>query len=97
MANYIKQKYYRIEETIRILKDKGAKIEAEDLCSYTREGLIHPIIYINFLSAHACEKRQDGEALAVGHCFLSAYWDLEEEMTALLDAVTREKTLRYAP
>jgi hypothetical protein len=97
MANYIKQKYYRIEETIRILRDKGAKTEAEDLCSYTREGLIHPIIYINSLSAHACEKRQDGEALAVGHCFLSAYWDLGEEMTALLDTVTREKNIEVRP
>ena len=72
MATYIKQKYYRIEETIRILRDKGAKIGAEDLCSYTREGLIHQIIYINSLSAHACEKRKDGEELAVGNCLLYA-------------------------
>jgi hypothetical protein len=94
---YIKKKYYRIDETVKILRSKGATIEIEDLSTYTREQLIHPIIYLNSLAAHACERRFDGEALAVGHCFLSAYWNPSEEMTALFDTVTRDKSIEIRP
>lgn len=49
------------------------------------------------MAAHACEEGNDGRALAVAHCFLSAYWDLGQDITALFDTVIREKSVEIHP
>ena len=48
------------------------------------------------MSAHACKEGNDGRALAVAHCFLSAYWDLGQDITVLFDTVIKESEISDA-
>lgn len=81
----MKKKFYSIEEALNILEQK---ISIEDLCSYTRENMIHPVIYINSFPMHACECH-DNQAIFVGFCFLSGYWDVGDNIIAMLDTIAR--------
>ena len=77
--------YYTIDETLAKLGRFGLTLNI--IGSYVRERLIHPIVYINAHTAHACEHGDDGSAIAVGHCFVSCYWDLGQEITAIIDSL----------
>lgn len=80
----LKKNYYTIEETIISLGKYGLTIGV--IGSNTREKLIHPIIYINSMPAHACEPGiNDNSVIYVGHCYISAYLDMGDEIIAILD------------
>jgi hypothetical protein len=90
-------KYYSVNETLSFLGKIGLTIDI--FSSQVREKAIHPIIYINSLQAHACEADTDEEKnpIAIGHCFLSAYWDLNDEMVAIMDCIIRDGVVRTKP
>jgi hypothetical protein len=94
----VDKKYYTIEEALTLLGSQGLTLGG--IGSYTRERLIHPIIYINSKPAYACEEgtcersicevccsenNDKKSAIAVGYCFISAYWDLGIQMIAIMD------------
>lgn len=91
----IQKKYYTINETLTLLTK--ARLTIDIVGSLIREKLIHPIIYINSLAAHACVRQHDEKAIAVGQCFLSAYWDLGNEMIAIVDNLIHDGSVKIHP
>jgi len=86
----VEKKYYTIEEILAFLGGRGLTVGI--IGSYTREKLIHPIIYLNSKSVHACEASSDSPAaIAVGHCFLSAHWDLGADIISVVDKLILSK------
>ncbi|MBX3709657.1 MAG: hypothetical protein KIT56_01790 [Gammaproteobacteria bacterium] len=86
----MKIKYYSINEIIKILETKGLNADLENIRSCVRECLIHPLIYIDSFPAYACETQSDGSALAVGLCFLSAYWNPGDEILAAFNSLMKK-------
>ena len=85
----IEKKYYSLNEALTALGKYGLTMEVIRGC--TQEGLIHPIIYIDSLAAHACEE-SNGSAVAVGQCLLSCYVDLGVEVTPAIDLLVRDES-----
>lgn len=86
----IEKKYYSLSEALTALGKYGLTVDVIRGC--TQEGLIHPVIYIDSLAAHACEQNGIGSAVAVGQCLLSCYVDLGDEITPAIDLLVRDKS-----
>ena len=82
--------YYSFHETADLLSDLG--FTKNIFGSLVREKLLHPMIYINSLPALACVLDQDGAGQAVGYCFLSTYWDLGNQIIAVIDTLLTRKS-----
>jgi hypothetical protein len=93
----MKIKYCGINEIIKILETKGLNADLENVRSCVRERLIHPIIYIDSFPAYACEIQSDRSALAVGFCFLSAYWNPGDNIIAIFNTLMRKDTVKIEP
>lgn len=86
------KKYFSVNEVVKHFKKKGYDIDFEDICGYVRKHIIHPVVYIDSIAAHAHETTNEKQALAIGFCYLSAYWHIsEDKLTALCDNLLRKQ------
>lgn len=90
------RKYYTVNEVINFFGKHDTNITMEDIACYVREKLIHPIIYIDSFPVYACEEGNEGQAVAMGLCFLSAYWDVGNEILGVVDNLARNGKVQTA-
>lgn len=86
--------YYTISETLMAIQNQGGILDMEGISSYVRERLINPIIYIDSIPVHACELGKNGQALAMGACLLSAYWNIGDDIVAVFDILLRKQLVQ---
>ncbi|WP_207385244.1 hypothetical protein [Legionella lansingensis] len=84
------QKYFSVNEVIKYFEKKGRPIDFADIGGYVRKCIIHPVVYIDSIPAHAHETINVEQALVIGFCYLSAYWHIsEDKIIALCDNLLR--------
>jgi hypothetical protein len=90
----MEQKYFSVNEIIKHFKKKKHSLNFEDICGYVRKRSIHPVVYIDSVPTHAHETINVKQALAIGFCYLSAYWHIsEDKIIALCDNLLRGQTV----
>lgn len=92
----MKKKYYTVNETISTLKKISSEFGLVELASYVQEKIIQPIIYIDSLESHACEidgTAEEGNLFASGYCYLTAYWDVGDEIIGIFNRLISKSKL----
>ena len=80
---------------MKICADKGVSVSINEISSYSRTGVIQPILYVDSRPVFACCLNENkSSAVILGHCLLSAHWDLGNEMIAVLDNLSRDEKVQ---
>src|SRR5438128_2368596 len=88
------QKYYTLQQLLDFCKSKNVLFDYDSFNQYVIDGLLHPVIYIDSKTAHACTTNKDGTTVVFAFCRVSGYYDFAEDIIPAIDNLKKNKLLK---